>query len=212
MMLLLPSICLFACILSLGFEHNNQTKLALKTKLLASLAFVGFAWDLGAWNSQYGQLLFVGLVLSMFGDWSLGKQENRYFLVGIGAFLLAHSAYALAFLSTGFSTEFLLLILLIVTSIMITTTWWLKNHLNGNFKWLVPLYLIVISWMLVSAWSNETQTAWGWIMGGASLFAISDLFVARNRFIQASHLNRIIGLPLYYMAQLMLAFSVSLIK
>ncbi len=40
MTLLLPIVCLFACALSVGFEAKQQNKLALKTKLLASLTFV----------------------------------------------------------------------------------------------------------------------------------------------------------------------------
>ncbi|VAW43779.1 hypothetical protein MNBD_GAMMA02-695 [hydrothermal vent metagenome] len=219
MTLLLPTVCLFACALSIGFETKQQNKLALKTKLLASLAFVGFAWELGAWNSQYGQILFIGLVLSMLGDWLLALKEKKWFLVGIGAFLFTHFAYAWAFLHSGLqlsseidlATEKLALILPVIMVALVLVAWWLRTHLHSTFKTLVPLYLMAIGLMLVSAWGNEAQAAWWWIVGGASLFAISDLFVARNRFIQNDDLNHIIGLPIYYVAQLMLAYSTSLV-
>ncbi len=219
MTLLLPTVCLFACALSIGFETKQQNKLALKTKLLASLAFVGFAWELGAWNSQYGQILFIGLVLSMLGDWLLALKQKKWFLFGISAFLLAHLAYAWAFLHSGLqlgseiglATEKLPLILPVIMIALVLVALWLRTHLHGTFKILVPLYLVAIGLMLISAWGNEAQPAWWWIVSGASLFAISDLFVARNRFVQSHNLNRIIGLPIYYVAQLMLAYSTSLV-
>jgi hypothetical protein len=36
---------------------------------------------------------------------------------------------------------------------------------------------------------------------------VSDLFVARDRFVQPGFVNRLLGLPLYYAAQAMLAIS-----
>jgi uncharacterized membrane protein YhhN len=45
---------------------------------------------------------------------------------------------------------------------------------------------------------------------GASLFYLSDLFVARNRFVKKEYVNRLVGLPLYYTGQYLLALSVNL--
>jgi uncharacterized membrane protein YhhN len=47
---------------------------------------------------------------------------------------------------------------------------------------------------------------------GAVLFYASDIFVARNRFIESEFLNRLVGLPFYYIGQFLLAFSVSFVK
>jgi hypothetical protein len=40
------------------------------------------------------------------------------------------------------------------------------------------------------------------------MFYVSDIFVARDRFVAPSPWNQRLGLPLYYTAQLALAFSV----
>jgi uncharacterized membrane protein YhhN len=45
------------------------------------------------------------------------------------------------------------------------------------------------------------------ILAGAILFYVSDLFVARQRFVVNAHHNRQIGLPLYHAGQFLLAFS-----
>jgi uncharacterized membrane protein YhhN len=42
---------------------------------------------------------------------------------------------------------------------------------------------------------------------GALLFYGSDLFVARDRFAAPGAVNRLLGLPLYYAAQVLLALA-----
>jgi hypothetical protein len=43
---------------------------------------------------------------------------------------------------------------------------------------------------------------------GALSFYVSDLFVARDRFVKKGAINRILGLPLYFGGQFLLAFSI----
>lgn len=50
------------------------------------------------------------------------------------------------------------------------------------------------------------------VFGGALLFYLSDIFVARDRFLKTSFLNRLVGLPIYYAGQFLLAFSVGLLR
>ncbi len=213
MILFLPTLCLLTCGLSIWFESREQHQLALKAKLAASLAFVGFAWDLGASDSSYGQILLIGLVLSLFGDVLLAiKGNKKWFLLGIAAFLLAHVFYTIAFAQTGFDTARLPLVAPVVLVFLSVTALWLRRHLQGIFSIAVPAYLLAIGLMLVFAWCNQSVMGFWWIASGASLFALSDLFVARNRFVQPAISNRIIGLPIYYVAQLLLAYSVKLIS
>ena len=47
-----------------------------------------------------------------------------------------------------------------------------------------------------------------WIAGGALAFYLSDLSVARDRFVRPAFVNRAWGLPLYYGAQFVLAATV----
>jgi len=42
---------------------------------------------------------------------------------------------------------------------------------------------------------------------GAVLFCISDIFVARQQFLVHSPYNSLIGLPIYYIAQNFIAYS-----
>ena len=78
-------------------------------------------------------------------------------------------------------------------------------------------YIIVITIMVVGAWSviGDTQLAFSGrvvIFVGALSFYFSDVFVARNRFLKPGFFNRLIGLPLYYLGQFLLAFSIGFLN
>jgi hypothetical protein len=56
----------------------------------------------------------------------------------------------------------------------------------------------------VALWGN------GVILAAAVAFYLSDLAVARDRFVAPGFRNRLWGLPLYYGAQLLFVWTVSL--
>jgi uncharacterized membrane protein YhhN len=72
----------------------------------------------------------------------------------------------------------------------------------------VRAYIAVISVMVVAAAGTYALAGNGWIPLGAVGFYLSDLSVARDRFVKEEFLNRIWGLPLYYAAQVALAWSI----
>jgi uncharacterized membrane protein YhhN len=80
----------------------------------------------------------------------------------------------------------------------------------------VLLYVIIISIMVSGAWTvlgdpDLNRSGRNMVFVGALSFYFSDVFVARDRFIGHQFLNRLIGLPLYYAGQFLLAFSVGLL-
>jgi uncharacterized membrane protein YhhN len=71
--------------------------------------------------------------------------------------------------------------------------------------------------MLSGAWSvlgdsNLTRPGRIMVFAGALSFYFSDVFVARDRFLKEEFLNRLMGLPMYYTGQFLLAFSVGLLR
>ena len=85
---------------------------------------------------------------------------------------------------------------------------WLSPRLPADFRIAVYAYVIVISGMVVlaaSAWSAVGDVR---ILAGAVMFFVSDLAVARQRFVTSSVWNARWGLPLYFGGQLVLAASV----
>jgi hypothetical protein len=71
--------------------------------------------------------------------------------------------------------------------------------------------------MVAAAWAvfrnpGVRRTGAWFILVGAVLFYVSDIFEAHDRFVTEQFYNRFIGLPLYYTAQFLLAFSVGLVR
>ena len=93
---------------------------------------------------------------------------------------------------------------------------WLQPHLD-SMKIPVIFYILVITAMVVGAWtvlaaSGLTLSGRMLVFIGALSFYFSDIFVARQRFLKTEFINSLIGLPLYYGGQFLLAFSVGWLK
>ena len=72
-------------------------------KPLASTGFVLAALQWGALGSGYGRAVLAALCLSWWGDVLLIPRSQTSFLLGLGAFLLGHVGYAVAFVVRGVS-------------------------------------------------------------------------------------------------------------
>jgi uncharacterized membrane protein YhhN len=170
------------------------------TKAGASLGFVLLALALGV-DGPAERCLLAGLVLSVAGDVLLLSARRPAFLAGLGAFLLAHVAYAAAFAALGTPSPW---VTLPIAAAIPAVLAWLWPHL-GPMRLPVVAYCLVISAMLWLALGVARPE----IRAGAALFYASDLLVARDRFVRPGFANRLVGLPLYYAAQLLLAHAVA---
>lgn len=170
------------------------------TKAAASLGFVLLALVLGVDGAAERGIL-AGLVLSVAGDVALLSARRPAFLAGLVAFLLAHVAYAAAFAALGAPAPWAALPVLAALPVVLR---WLWPHL-GPMRLPVLAYCLVISvmlWLALGVPRAEVRL-------GAALFYASDLLVARDRFVRHGFANRLVGLPLYYAGQLLLALAVA---
>jgi uncharacterized membrane protein YhhN len=76
-----------------------------------------------------------------------------------------------------------------------------------GMRTLVFAYVAVISTMLALAAGTYAAHGNAYIVVGALMFYVSDLSVARDRFVGEHIFNRLWGLPLYYGGQILLALS-----
>ena len=174
-------------------------------KPLASLLFVLCGAMLLPLPERPAVLLLVGLVLSFVGDVLLiPKGKKLTFLLGLGAFLCAHVAYAIAFVVHGIDTTGTLVgsIALVLAGVPLAR--WLFAHVHGAMRPPVAGYVIAITAMVALAIGATADGARMTLAIGAALFYASDLCVARERFVTRSMWNGVVGLPLYYVAQLLL--------
>ena len=205
-------VCLVAVVGLLVAARRNSAVGRAFTKLIAASAFVwaGVAW--GGLDSAYGQWLLAGLVLCWLGDaLLLPAGQSLWFQLGIGAFLLGHVAYTLSFARLGLDPAALVgfgIGLVIAATLALR---WLRPHVPADFRVAVVAYVVVVSAMVVVAFAAVVRGAPLAIGVGALGFALSDLSVARDRFVVPGFLNGGWGLPAYFMSQLVLAYSVSLV-
>jgi uncharacterized membrane protein YhhN len=185
----------------------------LWTKSVASLLFIAVAMVCPHPDPVYAGWVIAGLVCGFFGDLFLALPQRGMFLAGMAAFFMGHLSYVVAFAPRADLSGVVGLATVGIAVIGVGILVWLLPRL-GRLKAPVAAYILIISTMLSAAVAvavNPMNPAAGrgWVFAGALLFYLSDLFVARNRFVREQFINRLIGLPLYYAGQFILAFSVA---
>lgn len=179
------------------------------SKPLASLGFIATAYAAGAAQSVYGNNLLLGLYACALGDLLLIPRGAKvWFLLGMLSFAIGHGGYAVAFARYGISDTGTACALAPMVVVAILTLRWLGPRLPVMMIAPVRMYIAVISVMVALAVGASVASGQWLIAAGAVIFAISDLCVARERFVQPDFRNQLLGLPLYYGAQLLLAWSV----
>ncbi len=202
----LTTLALIALLLAERHEFAAGVRIA---KPLASLGFLGYAVHHGALSSPYGIAILGGLGCSWFGDVFLLSRRHSGFLAGLVAFFLAHVAYIAAFATQG---PALGIVVGSILALLVPAWWvrrWLSAHVPSSLKRPVDLYMMVITGMVptsIAAWFADGSTV---MLIGAIAFYLSDLSVARDRFVAPGFDNRLWGLPLYYGAQLLLGSTCS---
>ncbi|HZY04937.1 MAG TPA: lysoplasmalogenase [Anaeromyxobacteraceae bacterium] len=169
-------------------------------KATASAGFVALALLLRP-EASHERWILVGLCLSALGDLLLLSASRRAFLAGLTAFLLAHLAYAVAFRPLASPSPWAAAAILAATALVLR---WLWPHL-GRMRLPVIAYCAVIGLMLWLALGVDRPE----IRLGGLLFWLSDLLVARHRFVRAEPRNRLVGLPLYYAGQYLIALALA---
>ena len=209
----------FAFILLLGllyYEKKEDRKPLLIVKSVLSLLFVITALLQLHPVPDYYHYLFAGLIFCLIGDVCLALPQKKAFMVGLVAFLVGHVLYTVGFSALTQIYDWTSGWLFIIFCMSALTFLWLRPHLKSM---LVPvlLYILVITVMVSGAWGVFWKSSFQisgriFILLGSLCFYVSDVFVARNKFIKEEYRNRLLGLPLYYTGQFLLAFSVGLLE
>ena len=207
-----------ACILMpvlLYVESKEIPKKILPVKTAISLLFVLTALIQPRPVPAYFLWLLPGLICCLGGDVFLALPRKKMFFFGLISFLAGHLFYIISFLYTSPPSG---LLLLVAFPVAVAGSWIflrLTPHLGGM---MIPVfvYVIVITIMVCGAFSILLKPELALpgrllALSGALSFYVSDLFVARDRFVKKGPINRILGLPLYFGGQFLIAFSIGYI-
>ena len=200
----------------LYYEKKKERTPLLITKSFLSLLFVMTALLQPHPIPTYYHYLLIGLIFCLMGDVCLALPQKKAFMGGLIAFLVGHVFYILAFSSLTSISHWISTGVFIIFVVSAFVFFWLRPHLKTM---LIPvlLYILVITVMASGAWTvfgESSLQIYGTVLVlvGSLCFYFSDVFVARHKFIKEEYRNRLLGLPLYYAGQFMLAFSVGLLK
>jgi uncharacterized membrane protein YhhN len=211
-MLPIPLIAITVTLLVRAEFRSQQRQVYLWKPLSTLLVIVVALLSLLTPTADPGFTLGItlGLVLSLGGDVALMFKSTRAFLTGLVLFLLAQIAYAVVLTAfSGFQQGDL-----ISGGILLGLALGICAYLWPGLKKMkapVALYALVICFMVnraVSTVLGETFTpTQAWLLTiGATLFWLSDLVLAVNRFRHPFELNHL-SLYLYYAGQVLIALS-----
>lgn len=221
-----PALVAFSalsCLVLVWGEYQRRDDVRVAAKLVASAAFVALGVLLHARLedpalARYATVIVVGLVLGAIGDAALLGKSSGAFMGGLVAFLLGHLAYVIACALVVPPARWLAGDLAIVALALpvlagAVALAWLWKHL-GSLRGPVIAYVLTIVTMVIAAaavWRQEALPSprHQWLVVGAVLFFVSDLAVARDKFVAKGFANRAWGLPTYYAGQLMIAWSLA---
>lgn len=173
-------------------------------QVMASTAFVLVGLAAAGWRTWYGRIILAGLVCCWFGDYIGG---GGHFLPSVAAFLLGHIAYIAAFATTRPVWKHAAVGLAIMVPVSAVLGYWVLSHVPAHDFGLVAAYLVMITTMVVMAFGAATRNTL--ILVAAVIFFISDIFVARWKYITPhDRLNAFGCYPLYYTACLLFATSI----
>ena len=202
---------LFANLLGIYFEMQA---LQMITKPLIIILLGGYFLSAVKFIADpLRKWVFSALFFSWIGDIMLMVQpgNDKFFLAGLIAFLLAHIFYIVFFhiirIRENIRSNWLLL--LIVVIYYGTLSSFLTSHL-GDMKLPVRIYGAIISFMFMLAMHMlfiKNKSAGRLMMSGAFLFIISDSVLAINKFYMAYEWAGIIIILTYGLAQLFITMG-----
>ena len=214
-MIITSILCLCLAALFIWIEKKESYVAAVLLKGLASLCFV-FVGVMAGNGSQLTKLVITGLALGCAADvllnlrWVFPRKGQLIFLVGILVFLSGHVVYLAAVLPRAKSWVVCIVIGVVLTALLMK---WIFSKITAKkaFKIFGIFYLGAIMLLNCVAVSNliTAPSAFSALFAtGALLFLISDIVLILNTFGPESKFSlRVTNLSLYYIGQLLIAWS-----
>lgn len=170
------AIAIVAAIAAIAYLPLVRGEPSLLRTMLKTLPLALAA--LGAGLAGAPWLLVAALALSALGDLCLAQAGESAFVAGLGAFLLAHIAYAALFVATGDGLAAAEPIVLAGIGLFALFFGLLLVRRAGSLAISVGLYVLAIAAMGFAA-----ATIGGAVLLGAVLFMASDALIGTEKFL-----------------------------
>ncbi|MFM8973030.1 MAG: lysoplasmalogenase [Actinomycetota bacterium] len=186
-------------------RDDRRIEKIAKPAALAALVVAAVTLDPAVGAADRRVWFTVALVFSLVGDVALMLDSDR-FVVGLGAFLVAHVAYIVGFWIDPPAAGAVLVALGVTAVVMAPLALRIVGAVGASEPGLrtpVAVYITVISAMVVSASASGNGLA----ALGAVTFAASDTLIAWNRFVRPFRASGVAIMVTYHLAQLALVVS-----
>ncbi|MCJ7516236.1 MAG: lysoplasmalogenase [Dehalococcoidia bacterium] len=188
---------LFIGLLPLEPYTGNFVIKAIPALSLAMLAFI-------AVSGSRGKLLFTALLFCAAADIALELAGGKYFVVGLGLFLVAHIFFIITF-SRDFKfqkSRVPVIVLLAVYSIMMAFI--MTPSLQ---EMAIPVYVYMTALTLVGIFAALRAARNDFTLYGAISFIVSDSIIAIDKFMMSAPAADYIIMITYYLALFLIVFG-----
>ena len=188
------------------WRRDRRTQLWAKPAVLVALILTALV--LGATEDAAGVWLLVALVFGLAGDvFLLGASDTR-FRLGLASFLVGHLAYVASFIALGLDPQGwnYLSFLVLGGCLLATRQVAASTYLRGGLALAAPVavYTVVIGAMVIYAFTTGVPL----IAIGATVFAISDSALARDRFVRPWDGAQLLVMVTYHVGQALIVAGV----
>ena len=183
-----------AAALNLAAQLSGIYEVTLTTKPFLMISLAYFAWLRLRGPNPLAHWICVALMFSWVGDILLifDKDIPLLFVVGLGAFALAHACYAFTFLVHGRnsakrSKHLIWWLAFIGLLIIFMASGYFFVSVSGGLSVAVAVYCLLIAFMTLSALLRygRTDARSFWLtLVGALLFMVSDSLIGFQKFVQ----------------------------
>lgn len=184
----------------------SRRRVELIAKPLTLVVLIGAALALDPVDPTVRAWFVLALVLSLAGDVFLMLDE-KWFVAGLGAFLLGHIAYIVGFWVSGEigSDGLAVGVALVLIGLATVGRTIMRGIRATQPEMTVPVtaYMLVISVMVLSAIGTGNQ----WAIIGSLLFYASDSLIAVNKFLEPQPWGRLAIITTYHLGQIGLVLS-----
>jgi uncharacterized membrane protein YhhN len=192
--------------IAVGRSRRRLEKFA-KPAALVALVAAAATLDPTVGTADRRVWFVVALVFSLVGDIALMLDADR-FVLGLGAFFVAHLAYIGGFWTDPPAAGALAIAAVVTAAAMFPIARPILGAVGTSEPSLrgpVAAYIGVISAMVVSALAFGNALA----AIGAVVFAVSDTLIAWNRFVRPFRASGVAVMVTYHLAQLALVVSLA---
>jgi uncharacterized membrane protein YhhN len=199
---------------AVGIRAGKVEAVAKPATILLLIAWV--VWRLVDVGVFPGILLAAALAASLAGDVLLLRPRRRL-LAGMGAFLVAHVAYAFAFNADGLlldsaSARIGVSVLAVGVGGFAVLSRKARWHKRKGLKGATLIYAASLALMLWSAAMTTQRPEWSLlpcalVLGGAALFCLSDSVLGWIEFVRPSRKGLVFVMVTYHLAQWAIALG-----